>query len=589
MNKENSSWKEGIQTFGRSLLLPIALLAPIGMVMGICSAMGQSYMIDKFPFLGNEIVRLIFSSLQSITSIIFNNIPLLFAMGVAQGMAKQEKGIAVFASTVGYLALNIVMNVYLKATGTLADPAVAAQVGQGTVLGIQTLKIEALGGLIAGLVEAKVADRFYRLELPPEEGFIPKAAAEDIGSVAFADLDMEEMSRIKEKVGHGFVPFVKVLVRACRGEGKKYVHYGVTTQNIQQTSQLYTAKEVTEIYKSFLADILEHLAALARENAHTVMAGRTHGKHAIPITYGYKVSVWISELLTHLERFEEAEKRIFTVMMGGAVGGFNATGLVGRRVQEQVAERLNMSSMEVPSRNMSQMKVEYLMNLCLLCNTFHKMAEEVYYTGIEEFSEVCEGFTPGTIGSSTMPQKINPKLAKGIIANSQKLYSLPATGLYSAVRMFEGDSSSYMLFDGLMEEAMELTAEVLIRAEELTRTLNVNKERMLENANINHGLDNSEYVMMKAAERLGKDKAHELLYDKAMKAELENKDYFTVLTEDETLSSMFTKEELKQLIDPASYTGLCSVLAVEMADKAEKAAAIIKEEHKNQDSWEKLK
>ena len=71
----------------------------------------------------------------------------------------------------------------------------------------------------------------------------------------------------------------------------------------------------------------------------------SHGKHAIPITYGYKVSVWISELLTHLERFEEAEKRIFTVMMGGAVGGFNATGLVGRRVQEQVAERLNMSSM----------------------------------------------------------------------------------------------------------------------------------------------------------------------------------------------------------------------------------------------------
>ena len=70
---------------------------------------------------------------------------------------------------------------------------------------------------------------------------------------------------------------------------------------------------------------------------------------------------------------------------------------------------------------MTQMKVEYLMNLCLLCNTFHKMAEEVYYTGIEEFGEVHEGFTPGTIGSSTMPQKINPKLAKGIIANSQKL------------------------------------------------------------------------------------------------------------------------------------------------------------------------
>ncbi len=164
--KSNTSWKDSIQTFGRSLLLPIALLAPIGMVMGICSAMGQSYMIEKFPFLGNEILVLIFSSLNTITSIVFNNIPILFAMGVAQGMAKQEKGIAVFASVVGYLTLNVVMSVYLKETGTLVDASVAAQYGQGTVLGIQTLKIEAMGGLISGLVAAKVANKFYRLELP---------------------------------------------------------------------------------------------------------------------------------------------------------------------------------------------------------------------------------------------------------------------------------------------------------------------------------------------------------------------------------------------------------------------------------------
>ena len=276
-------------------------------------------------------------------------------------------------------------------------------------------------------------------------------------------------------------------------------------------------------------------------------------------------------------RLEEAEKRIFTVMMGGAVGGFNATGLTGRKVQDDVAELLSMSSMEVPSRNMTQMKVEYLMNLCLLCNTFHKMAEEVYYTGIEEFGEVHEGFTPGTIGSSTMPQKINPKLAKGIIANSQKLYSLPATGLYSGVRMFEGDSSSYMLFDGLMEEGMELATEVIIRAEELTRTLYVNKERLLKNANINEGLDNSEYVMMNVAAKLGKDAAHQLLYDKAMKTELEGKNYLQVLSDDEVLSSMFTKEELEKMIAPSSYTGICSVLARELADKAEAKAKMMTE------------
>ena len=192
-----------------------------------------------------------------------------------------------------------------------------------------------------------------------EEGFIPMEAACDIAARRLEDLDLEEMARIKEKVGHGFVPFVKVLVKACSPEGGKYVHYGITTQNIQQTSQLYIAKEVTAIYQSFLADILRSLADLAEDNADTVMAGRTHGKHAIPITYGYKVSVWISELMQSVDRLAQCSDRVFTVMMGGAVGGFNATGETGRRVQKRVADRLGMTAMEVPSRNMSQMKIEY--------------------------------------------------------------------------------------------------------------------------------------------------------------------------------------------------------------------------------------
>ena len=145
------------------------------------------------------------------------------------------------------------------------------------------------------------------------------------------------------------------------------------------------------------------------------------------------------------------------------------------------------------------------MNLALLCNGLHKMAEEVYYTGLEEFGEVSEAFTKGTIGSSTMPQKINPKLAKGIIANAQKLYSLVSLGLFSGARMFEGDSSSYMLYDGMLEEALELTSEVLKRAEELTRTIQVNKTRMYENALLNKGLDNSEHIMMCMAEKIGKE------------------------------------------------------------------------------------
>lgn len=404
-------------------------------------------------------------------------------------------------------------------------------------------------------------------------GIIPQEAADNIvANAKIENIDFEKMAAIKAKIGHGFVPFLKTLLPHLNEEGQKYLHFGATTQNIQQTSQLYQIHQIYEIVYSFLADILEHLADLAEDNAETVMPGRTHGRHAIPITYGYKVSVYISELLSNIERMRQSEKRICAVMMGGAIGSFNSMGEKGRQVQAIVADLLHMSEMEVPSRNMCQHKEEYIMTMALLCNTFHKMAEEIYYTGIEEFNEVSEAFTPGTVGSSTMPQKINPKLAKGIIANSQKLYSIIPAGLYSGVRMFEGDSSSYMLFDGLMEETTELMVEVIIRAEELTRTLTVKKENMLKNVLLNKGLDNSEYVMMKVAAKIGKDKAHTLLYDKAMLVEIEGKNYYDVLKEDETISSIFTNQELKDMIDPKNYVGVGPELARELAQKARKMA-----------------
>lgn len=158
--------KNEIQTFGRSLLLPIAVMAPIGMILGLSGALSQGYMIEKVPFLNNSIVKLILISLGSISNIIFANTPLLFAMGVAYGVSKKEKGIAVFSSVIAYLTLTIVMNIYLKATSTLIETKDMAQFGQGMVLGVQTLKIEAIGGMISGLVAAKLTDKFYKLELP---------------------------------------------------------------------------------------------------------------------------------------------------------------------------------------------------------------------------------------------------------------------------------------------------------------------------------------------------------------------------------------------------------------------------------------
>lgn len=122
-------YNQSIQKFGRTLLLPIGVMAPVGMVMGITGAFVQSYMIERFPILGNPAINTTLVSIRSIASIVFDNIPLLFAMGVAYGMSKKDKGIAVFSSVIGYLVMLIAMNVWLNVTGNLADPDVMSQVG----------------------------------------------------------------------------------------------------------------------------------------------------------------------------------------------------------------------------------------------------------------------------------------------------------------------------------------------------------------------------------------------------------------------------------------------------------------------------
>ena len=402
-----------------------------------------------------------------------------------------------------------------------------------------------------------------------EVGMIPAEAAKNIAENAKLDrIDLEEMDRLLVKIGHGFVPLIKVLVKACDEESGKYVHYGVTTQNIQQSAHLLIVKRFHDKLMMFVEKTIKNLGRLADEHKDTVMPGRTHGKHALPITYGYKVAVWINELTAAVDRMREAEKRVFTVMMGGAVGAFHSSGETGRKVQDMVAEDLGMYSMPVPSRNTRIFRTEYITNLVLLATTYHKIAEEVYQTSSEEFAEVSEAFTKGTVGSSTMPQKVNPKLAKGIIANSQKLYSVATASFYVTPRPFEADSSAYFIFDASLQEAIELMAEVVLRAEELTRTIVINPEMMYRNVMITRGLINSEKIMMSLVDRLGKDPAHELVYEMAMKSTHEGIDYSDVLKNEPMIVENFSEQEIQELVDPKAYVGLCSTIAEEFAQKA---------------------
>lgn len=157
---------EQIQRFGRSLLLPIGVMAPIGMLLGISGAFAQQYMIDLIPIFGTPWFNTLMISIRTVSDTIFKNLPLLFAMGVAYGMSQEDKGIAVFSSVLAYLVLIVVMNIYLTTTGQIITEGNISVGGQAMVLGIQTVNVNVFGGIIAGLIAAWATDKFYDLQLP---------------------------------------------------------------------------------------------------------------------------------------------------------------------------------------------------------------------------------------------------------------------------------------------------------------------------------------------------------------------------------------------------------------------------------------
>lgn len=379
-----------------------------------------------------------------------------------------------------------------------------------------------------GLREAFAAPAMYQAFLDIEKavalaqgelGIIPAASAEVIaGNCRYEALDLALLDAGYRTTRHPLMPLINELVRLCGPVHGGYVHWGITTQNVIQTGLLLLTQRAQATLDGLLRDILSHLGRLARIHAATTMAGRTHYRHAVPITFGFKVAVWIEELLQAADRLGEARKRCFTVMAGGAVGCYSALGAIGPEFQSRVATRLGMGEMAIPSRAIRTHICEYVNALSLLSSVCHRMAEEVYQTSSEEYGELSEKLLEGSIGSSTMPQKINPVHCYGIIANSNRLYSLAGMLLASAHRPFESDGSTNQLFEDGLVDVIAAISDVLVRTEALVRDLDLDAMRMRENLELSHGAIFGEYAMMRLGETLGKHTGHDLVHEAAVAA-----------------------------------------------------------------------
>jgi 3-carboxy-cis,cis-muconate cycloisomerase len=413
-----------------------------------------------------------------------------------------------------------------------------------------------------------------------ELGIIPRSAAEEITRKAQLPLlNLDNIRAGLARTGHSLVPLIWELDRVCDGDAGGYVHWGATTQNITQTGQLLLLRRVHDIFLTQLASILRAMADLAERTKDMLLPGRTHGQHAVPATFGSKVAVWIDECCRHVERLRGCEGRVFVAMLGGGAGTLASLGEIGLTTQDRLGVRLGMGSMAVPSRTLGDHQAEYVSLLGLLAATCSKIGREIYTLMKQEFGELEEPVPPGTVGSSTMPQKRNPKLAQDIVAGAAEVRALVPLALEAMQTEHEADRTTSMMMDRAVTEACMLMGDILQRLDVVLSGLQVFPERMRRNLDLSGGLIMAESLMLELGKQIGRQRAHDVVYDAAQAAATQGRAFRELLAEDDRVSAHFTTSQIDALLDPARYIGLCPQFAERGAVRAREVAADIESRH----------
>jgi len=413
-------------------------------------------------------------------------------------------------------------------------------------------------------------------EAQAEIGLIPAEAASVIA--ANAKLELFDRARLAEgfrQTGHTIVPLVWELARLCGEPAGGYVHWGATTENIVRTGDTLQLRKAHGIFLALLDETLAAAADLAERSADTVMAGRTHGQHAVPVTFGLKAAAWIDALLRTRQRLRQVEERVFVGMLGGAAGSLAGFGRQGLELQAEYAARLGLAPMAVPSRALVDQQAEYVSILGLFAGSAGLIGREVYHLMRTEYGEAEEPVLPGTVGSSTMPQKRNPFLCQDIIAGAARLRALVPLAMEAVQTEHEADRTTAVMLRDAVQRACVATGEILIRLRQVLRGLKLFPARMRANLDLGRGLIMAESLMLALGAKIGRQQAHDIVYDAAQAADKADEgdegDFAAVLAADPRVTAHLPPERIRAMLAPEGYTGLSGTLARRAAERARRA------------------
>lgn len=395
-----------------------------------------------------------------------------------------------------------------------------------------------------------------------ELGVIPHEAADGIAAAGEVDhFDLDALGSGIKATAHTLMPFLRRYEELCSPDHRGYLHWGATTQDIVDTASALRFRRGLGLLASDLLDISERMGELAVEHAETVQAGRTHGQHALPITFGYKAAVWRHEVDRHLERLQQLRPRVLVGNLTGAVGTMAFVGEVGPDVQRRAMDHLGLGTPEICWHSSRDRVAELSCWLAMTGATLGKVGREIYALQKTEFGELEEAFTPGKVGSSTMPQKRNPAICESITAKAMVLKAQAQLGFDVMMQEHERDKAMWQAEWEFLPEMFMLLGAITADTSHVLDHLVVNRDRMRLNLDLTNGLIMAESVMGVLAKSMGRDKAHELVYEISMACAESNTDFAHALRTHPDVAASASDQELIAALDPLSYTGVAAHLA----------------------------
>ncbi len=387
-------------------------------------------------------------------------------------------------------------------------------------------------------------------------GLIPQEAADEI--VSHCTLDQIDLARLRaqtERIGYPILGVVSQLNALCRDQLGEYCHWGATTQDITDTATVLQIREGLVLVDDELAAIAAALAQLAREHRDTPIIGRSNLQQAIPVTFGYKMAGLLSAVLRHRERIAQLRERVLVGEFAGAAGTLASLQTGAMETQAGLCAELGLQQPVIAWHTIRDNIAEVGAVLGLIGGTLGKLSMDIKLMMQTEVGEVFEPYHHGRGSSSTMPQKRNP-ISSAYIHGAISVLRQHAAALMDAmVADHERSTGPWQIEWIVLPEAFCLLAGALKQSRVIVEGLEVDPVAMRRNIDMTHGLVMSEAVMMGLGPYIGREVAHDLVYDICRVALQQQRPLLDLLCENAQIMKHVTREQLATMCDPANYLG----------------------------------